>query len=68
VFVAVRARRAGMRVRGLAGTILLFVPLFCSFTVLTWRGVWLFGGLVQSGLLGALFVCALRFPFLEDGA
>jgi len=68
VFVAMRAQRAGVRVRGLAGTILLFVPLFCSFTVLTWRGVWLFGGLVQAGLLGVLFVCALRFPFAEDEA
>jgi hypothetical protein len=67
VLVAMRAERDGVRVRGLRTTILLFVPLFCSFTVLTWRGVWLFGGLVQAGLLGALFWCALRFPFAGQG-
>jgi len=63
VFVAVRAARDGLRVRGLGAVILLFVPLFGSFTQLTWRGVWLFGGLVQACLLGVLFVCAGWFRF-----
>jgi hypothetical protein len=60
VFVAVRSRE---KVPGLAPAILLFVPLFGSFTLLTFRGVWMFGGLVQACLLVGMFVCAVRFPF-----
>jgi hypothetical protein len=60
MFLAVKARNP---VRGLGAAILLFVPLFGSFTLLTFRGVWLFGGLVQACLLGAMFVCAVWFPF-----
>jgi hypothetical protein len=63
VFLVVRAEQDGVRVRGLHAAILLFVPLFGSFTLLTWRGVWMFGGLVQACLLMVLFVLATRFPF-----
>jgi hypothetical protein len=62
-WVALRAERAGVRVRGLQGTILLFVPLFAAFTVLTFRTVLLFCGLVQSVVLVMIFFCALEFPF-----
>jgi hypothetical protein len=45
--------------------VLLFVPLFCSFTLFTFPHAMLFCGLVQACLLIALFVCALQFPFVE---
>jgi Glycosyltransferase family 87 len=67
VFVAVRASRDGVRVRGLGVAMVMFVGVFGSFTLLTWRGVWMFGGLVQACLLGVLFVCAGLFPFGEGG-
>jgi hypothetical protein len=65
LFLAIRAERAGGQVPGLQRTVLLFVPLFCSFTLFTFPHAMLFCGLVQACLLIALFVCALQFPFAE---
>jgi hypothetical protein len=62
-WVALRAERAGARVPGLQGTILLFVPLFSAFTLFTFRTVLLFCGLVQAIVLVMIFFCALEFPF-----
>jgi hypothetical protein len=67
VLVAIRAERAGVQVRGLTLTMLLFVPLFASFMLFTFPRVLLFGGLVQACLLMVLFGCAVRFPFAVDG-
>jgi hypothetical protein len=68
VFVAIRAETAGLdgarvRVPGLTAAMLLLVPIFVSFMLFTFPRVLLFGGLVQAGLLMAVFACALRFPF-----
>jgi hypothetical protein len=67
VFVAIRAQRAGVSVPGLRGTVMLFVPLFASYTLFTFPRVFVYGGLVQACLLLMLFGCALRFPFAADG-
>ncbi len=61
MILAIRAERAGVRVRGLGVTLMLFVPLLGSFTLFTFPRVYLFGGLVQAGLLVGLFACAVRF-------
>ena len=61
------AERAGVQVRGLKLTVLLFVPLFAAFTLFLFPRVYVFDGLVQAGLLVALFGCAVRFPFAVDG-
>ena len=66
LFVAMDAQKAGVRVRGLGLTVMLFVPLFASWTLFTFVRVWLFAGLVQAALLVALFVCALEYPFAVD--
>jgi len=66
--VALQAQRAGVTVRGLKGTMLLFVPLFVPFTVLTFPQVVLFCGLVQALALLALFFCALEYPFAVETA
>jgi hypothetical protein len=63
VFLAIRAERAGMRIRGLTGTILLFVPIFAAFTIFTYPKVFLFGGLIQAVMLIGLLLCAAQFPF-----
>jgi hypothetical protein len=68
LFVAIRAERAGVQVRGLKGTAILFVPLFASWTLLTIPRVFIFDGLVQAALLLVIFGCALRFPFAVVGA
>jgi hypothetical protein len=48
---------------------LLFLPLFAPFTVLTFPAAFLFCGIVQSLVLLALFFCALEFPFeVKEGA
>jgi hypothetical protein len=67
MFCAIWAERNAVSVRGLGTMILLFVPLFGSFTLLTFRGVWMFGGLVQAGLLIVMFFLAARFPFVRVG-
>jgi hypothetical protein len=51
MFLAIRAERAGVRIPGLTGAILLFVPIFASFTIFTYPRALLFGGLVQVVLL-----------------
>lgn len=63
VLLSVRAERAGVRIPGLSGTILLSVPLFISFTLYTFRSVFLFAGLIQAILLCFLMLCALEYPF-----
>jgi hypothetical protein len=67
VFVAIRAERAGVSIPGLRGTVMLFVPLFASYTLYTFPRVFLFGGLVQACLLLLLFLCALQYPFSLGG-
>jgi len=67
LFVAIRAERAGVQVRGLRGTVLLFVPLLAAFTLFLFPRVLLFDGLVQAALLVSLFGCAVRFPFAVCG-
>jgi hypothetical protein len=53
-------------VRGLRGTMLLFVPLFVPFTVLTYPKVLLYCGMLQSLALLMLFFAALEYPFAVD--
>jgi hypothetical protein len=65
VFVAIRAEKAGARVKGLKAVMLLLVGLFASFMLFTFPRVGLFGGLVQAFLLVWLWVCAVEFPFGE---
>ncbi|MGP8259514.1 MAG: glycosyltransferase family 87 protein [Acidobacteriaceae bacterium] len=66
LFVAIRAERAGVQVRGLKLTVLLFVPLFASWTLFTIPRAFIFDGLVQAALLVALFGCAMRYPFAVE--
>ena len=66
-WVAIRAQQAGVRVRGLLGTMLLFVPLFTAFTVTTYPQVLVYCGLVQAVVLVMLFCCALEYPFAVGG-
>jgi hypothetical protein len=68
LFVAIRAERAGVQVRGLRLTVMLFVPLFAAFTLFLFPRVFLFDGLVQAALLVAIFGCAMGYPFAVDGA
>jgi hypothetical protein len=63
MFLAIRAERAGVRIAGLNGTILLFVPIFAAFTIFTYPRALLFGGLIQALLLVSLFISAVQFPF-----
>jgi hypothetical protein len=67
VFLAIRAERAGIRIPGLTGTILLFVPIFAAFTIFTYPKVFLFGGLIQALMLISLFLRAAQFPFSTEG-
>jgi hypothetical protein len=67
VFVAVRAEKAGVRLKGLKAVMLLLVGLFASFMLFTFPRVGLFGGLVQACLLVGLWVCAVEFRFAEIG-
>jgi len=68
-WVAIRAQQAGVRVKGLQGTMLLFVPLFVPFTLLTYPRELLYNGVLQAVALGLLFLCALEYPFgvVEQG-
>jgi len=56
-------------VKGLQGTMLLFVPLFVPFTLLTYPRELLYNGVLQAVALGLLFLCALEYPFeiVEQG-
>ena len=62
-WIAIEAQRAGVTVKGLQGTMLLFIPLFAQFTVLTHRPALIFCGLIQALVLAVLFLCALEYPF-----
>jgi hypothetical protein len=68
VFLAIRAERAGVRIPGLPGTILLFVPIFAAFTIFTYPRALLFGGLIQALMLMSLLLCAVQFPFSTEAA
>ncbi|HEY5329590.1 MAG TPA: glycosyltransferase family 87 protein [Acidobacteriaceae bacterium] len=65
VFLAVRAAKAGVEIRGLSTTILLFVPVFAAYTLFTFSKIHLWGGVVQGLFLVWLFVWVVRFPFAE---
>jgi hypothetical protein len=65
VLLAIDAARSGTRVDGLSVTILLFVPVFAAFTIFNFRHVLLFGGLVQSFVLGAIVLTGMEFSFGE---
>lgn len=67
-FVAIRADRAGMLVKGLSTAILLFIPLFASFQLFTFPTFFLFCGILQSILLLILFLFALQYPFAEPAS
>jgi hypothetical protein len=60
-WLAVRAQRAGVRVAGLQTTMLLFVPLFAPFTVLTFPRQLLFCGLIQAFVLIVIFARTLEY-------
>ena len=62
-WVAVQAERAGVQVVGLRTTVLLLVPLFIPFTVLTFPSAVIFCGLVQAVVLVLLFLCSLQYRF-----
>ena len=66
LFVAIRAGQAGIHVRGLKLTVMLFVPLLASWTLLTIPRVFIFDGMVQAALLVAIFGCAMKFPFVME--
>jgi hypothetical protein len=58
-FLAIRADREGARIAGLSAAILLFIPLFASFQLITYPSVFLFCGIVQAILLLVLFLYAV---------
>jgi hypothetical protein len=68
LFFAIRAEQAGVVVRGLKLTVMLFVPLFAAWTLFLFPRIYVFDGLVQAALLVAIFGCAMRYPFAVDGA
>ncbi|MDP9051353.1 MAG: DUF2029 domain-containing protein [Acidobacteriota bacterium] len=63
MFVAIDAERAGVKVPGLTAAVMMFVPLFASWTIFTFQRVTLFDGLVQALILVALFLCSVEYPF-----
>jgi len=65
--LAIRAQRAGVTVARLKTTMLLFVPLFAPFTVLTFPRVLVFCGLVQAVVLAVLFLRAAEYPLALPG-
>jgi len=66
LFLAIRAERAGVVVRGLKLTVMLFVPLFAAWTLFLFPRIYVFDGLVQAALLVAIFGCAMRYPFAVE--
>ena len=68
VFVAIRAEQAGMKVQGLKLVMLLLVGLFASFMLFSFPRAYLYGGLVQGGMLVLLFLFALRYRFVGGEA
>jgi hypothetical protein len=67
-WIAIEAERAGARVKGLGGTMLLFVPLFAPFTLLTYPQVFVYCGLVQGLALTVIFLRAVEYPLEVAGA
>ena len=63
IFLAIRAQRAGVYIRGLQTTMLLCLPLFVPYTLLTFPRMMLFCGMLQALALISLFLCAMEFPF-----
>jgi Glycosyltransferase family 87 len=63
MFVLIDAEKAGVKVPGLTAAVMMFVPLFASWTIFTFQRVILFDGLVQASLLVGLFICAVEYPF-----
>lgn len=61
--LAVRAEREGAWVKGLTPALLLMLPLFASFTLMTFPRHDIYAGIVQSAMLVVLFVVAVVFPF-----
>ena len=61
--VAIDAGKTGVKVPGLAAAVMMFVPLFASWTLFTFQRVFLFDGMVQAVLLAGLFLCAAEYPF-----
>jgi hypothetical protein len=61
-WLALRAQRASVTIPGLKATMLLFVPLFAPFTVLTFPRALVFCGVVQSVVLLVLFLRATEYP------
>ena len=68
VMLAVRTERGDVRLAGLRGTILWFLPVFAAFTLFTFRHALLFGGLIQSAVMVFLGLGALTFRFEETEA
>jgi hypothetical protein len=66
VLLALDEERRGAVVPGLRGTLVLFVPVFAAFTIFNFRYVLLFGGLVQSFILGVIVLRAAQFSFEEN--
>lgn len=64
-FLAVRAAQANVRIPGLHAAILLFLPLFSSFSLYSYPRFSIYGGVVQSCVLTVLFVWGVWFPFGE---
>ena len=64
-FLAIRAAQAGVRIPGLHAAILLFLPLFSSFSLYSYPRFSIYGGVVQSCVLTVLFVWGIWFPFAE---
>jgi hypothetical protein len=65
VFLAIRAEKRGARVPGLNATILMFLPLFSSFTLFTFPTKMIYAGIMQSVVLVLLLLCAATYPFAE---
>ena len=64
----VRSAQADLAIPGLYATVMLFLPLFACYTLLTYPTFLLYGGPLQAVCLLALFGCALRFPFASPSA
>jgi hypothetical protein len=67
MLLAVQAERAGEVVPGLRATLMLFLPMFASFTLFTFPRLLVFGGLVQSCVLVMLFAASACFPYGDAG-
>jgi hypothetical protein len=62
--VGIEAYRRKVRVEGLRGTLMLFVPAFAAYTLFTFHKVLLFGGLIQSVVLMCILIGSLQYPFV----